>query len=235
MKRTILTGLAVLMTGALPAAGFAQETQPAPVQVSPAAPAGAAAAPAAPAKKKAGKKKTAKKAAAKVEAPAVIQEPAPAAVAAAEIPQVPQVEAAPAAVSEPVKPEAARRSACPSCFQPLLAGYNEIVADLKPWMEEMDVQAGALDFRLSAIQKRINEKDDAIEKAKLGTDKKEVKAAVKALGKERKTFLNEYTDTRDEKEKFYATFSEEVEKKIEAYNKMIEVKKQMALSAASSQ
>ena len=238
MKKIIVTGFALLMAGTLFAPAFAQEAQPAPVQASPAAPDAAAVTPAAPVKKKAGKKKTVKKAAPKAAAEAVSQEPAPAVAAAPEVPQVPQTEAAlavPAVVSEAIKPEAARRSVCPNCFQPLLAGYNEIIVDLKPWMEDMDVKAGALAQNLSDIQKKINGKDDEIERAKLGPDKKAAKETVKNLNKERKTFLKEYSNASDEKDKFYKKFSKEAEKKIEGYNKIVESKKQMTLSAASSQ
>jgi hypothetical protein len=235
MKKMIFMVSALLITGALISGAFAQEAQPAKQQAVPAAPAASAVTPAAPAKKKTPKKKIAKE--------------APAPVTVAVVPPFPQVEAAtaapvaasvpvavstPVAVSVPVKAEPpARPPACPGCFQPLLAGYIDIIADLKPWMEEMDVQASDLDSRLSEIQKRINEKEDAIEKAKLGTNKKEAKAAVKSLGKERKTILKEYTDTRDKKDKFYKTFSKEVEKKMEGYNKITAMKLQMTLSAAS--
>ena len=97
----------------------------------------------------------------------------------------------------------------------------------------MDAKAAAIDQLLSAIQKRINEKDDAIEKAKLGTDKKEVKAAVKSLGKERKMFLNEYAAASDAKAGFYKRFSKEAEKKVDGYNQMVELKLKATLSAAS--
>jgi hypothetical protein len=235
MKKMILSVSVFLMTAALIAPGFAQEAQPAPAQVSPAAPVEAAVTPAVPAKKKAAKKKAAKKAAPKAAAPAAVQEPAPAAVA--EVPQVvPQAEAAPVAsavVSEPVKPEPARRSVCPGCFQPLMAGYNEILGDLKPWIEEMEVKAAAMDQMLSAIQKRINEKDDAIEQAKLGTDKKEVKAALKVLNKERKAFLNEYSDASDAKSAFYRRFAQEAEKRVEGYNKIVELRLKATLSSSA--
>lgn len=237
MKKTIVMASAIFITGALLAPAFAQEAQPAPVQASPAAPDAAAVTPAAPVKKKAGKKKAAKKAAPKAAVEAVSQEPVPAAAAAPEVPQVPQEAAlaVPAVVSEAVKPEVVRRSVCPNCFQPLLAGYNEIIVDLKPWMEDMDVKAGALAQNLSDIQKKINGKDDEIERAKLGPDKKAAKETVKTLNKERKAFLKEYSNASDEKDKFYKKFSKEVEKKIEGYTKTVESKKQMTLSAASSQ
>ena len=227
MKNIMPAVFAFLITAALPAPGFAQETQPVQAQVNPAAPA-------APAKKKAAKKKAAKKAAPEAEAPAVVQEPAPATVV--EVPQVPQAEAAPVApavVSEPVKPEPARRSVCPGCFQPLPAGYDEILADLKPWIGEMEVKAAAMDQVLSAIQKRINEKDDAIEQAKLGTDKKEVKAALKVLNKERKALLNEYSAASDARSAFYKRFAEEAEKRVEGYNKLVELRLQATLSSSA--
>ena len=64
--------------------------------------------------------------------------------------------------------------------------------DLAPWTEKMEAQAAAFNSELSAIQKQINEKDTAIEQVRLGTDKKEVKAAIKSLTKERKLFLKDY-------------------------------------------
>jgi hypothetical protein len=127
----------------------------------------------------------------------------------------------------------APRSACPHCFQPLLAGYKGIIADLAPWMEEMDAQAALLDQKLSEIQKQINEKDDAIEKARLITDKKEMKAAVKSLTKEHKQLMNEYSGASDRKDAFYKKFSKEIEKKAEGYNKTAEQKLRETLSAAS--
>ena len=247
LKKMILIGSALLIMGALVAPGFSQEEQPAQEQMSPAAPAVEAVKAIVPMKKKMVRKRRVKKVpaqrpVAQVELKAVVNqepEPAPAPAVVTEVPQVPQVQqveiatVAPAAVIAPVTPEPVRRSVCPNCFQPLLAGYNEIVADLKPWMDEMDVKAAALDQRLSDIQKQINEKDDSIEKAKLGTDKKEAKAAVKSLGKERKMFLKEYAAASDEKDEFYKRFSKEVEKKIEGYNKIVEAKLKMTLSAAS--
>lgn len=158
---------------------------------------------------------------------------------AAVVPAAPQGEtapAAPAAVSAPAAPAApaaARSQSCPNCFQPLLAGYNEIITDLKSWMDEMGAKAADLDRRLSEIQKRIDEKDDAIEKAKAGTDKKAAKAAVKALNKERKLVLKEYTNANDERDEFYKKFSKEAEKKVESYNAITAAKLQMTLSAAS--
>lgn len=242
MKKIMLMASALLITGALLTPAFAQEEQPAQAQASPEAPATETVKPAVPVTKKTvRKKKSVKKApaqqpAVEVPAQAVSQAPVPVAVAAAEAPQVPQVEAAtvaPVAVSTPVKPEVARRSTCPNCFQPLLAGYNGIISDLKPWIDEMEVRAAALDQRLSDIQQRIDEKDAAIEKARLITDKKEAKAAVKSFSKERKIFLTEYTDASDEKDEFYKKFSKEIEKKIEGYNKTVEVKLKTTLSAAS--
>ena len=205
MKKMIMIASALLITGALSPA-FAQEGPPTQAKVS---------------------------------------APAPALVTPVEVPQIPQVElatAAPAASSETVKPAAAieavkpaeaQLSACPHCFQPLLAGYSGIVAELRPWMEEMEVKAAAFDHRLSAIQKQINEKDDAIEKAKLGTDKKAMKAAVKLLTKEHKLLMKEYTMASEGKEAFYKKFSKEIEKKTERYDKIVESKLRETLSAAS--
>jgi hypothetical protein len=239
MKKMTRIASAFLMSVALYASVFAQEAQPVQAQVSPAAPTAADAKPAAPVTKKAAQKKPAKKVpaqqpAAEAAVKAVIAETAPAAVA--EVPQPPQVAVATdavAAVSAPVKSEAAPLSSCPHCFRPLLAGYNGIIADLKPWMDEMDVQAADLDHRLSAIQKRINEKDNAIENARLGTDKKVRKAAVKNLNKEHKLLLKEYAAASDEKDAFYKKFSREIEKKTEGYNKIVEEKLKETMAAAS--
>ncbi len=64
-------------------------------------------------------------------------------------------------------------------------------------------------------------------------DKKEVKAAVKSLGKERKAFLKEYTGASDEKDEFYKKFSNEAGEKVEGYNQIVQVKLKMTRSAAS--
>ncbi len=240
MKKISLMAAALLITGSLLVPAFAQDETPAQGQESAAEPAAAPAKPVVHVRKKVRRKKVAKKApaqqpAAQAAATPVAREPEPAAAPAAPAPQVRQIEtatAAPAAVSAPVIAEAPRRSACPNCFQPLLAGYNDIISELKPWMDEMDVQASDFERRLSAIQKHIDEKDDAIEKAKLGTDKHEVKAAVKDLSRERKTFLKDYSEVRDEKEDFYKQFSKEIEKKIEGYNKTVKLKLKITQAAA---
>jgi len=239
MKKITLAASALLIAASLSAPVFAQDESPAQAQESAAAPAAAPAKPAVRVRKKVRRKKNVKKAqtqqpAAPVAVKPVSVEPEPV-VAPAAVPQAPKVEtatAAPAAVSAPVIAEAPRRSACPNCFQPLLAGYNDIISELKPWMDEMDVQASDFERRLSAIQKHIDEKDDAIEKAKLGTDKHEVKAAVKDLSRERKTFLKDYSEVRDEKEDFYKQFSKEIEKKIEGYNKTVKLKLKITQAAA---
>lgn len=231
MKRIIVTVSALLIAGRLFAAGAAQQVNPAQPEAVAAAPDAAVVKAAAPVKKKAVKK------AGSPAAPAVTKAAiAPAVSAAAEVKQSALPEIVPivsAQAEAPEKPAVARIQACPGCFQPLLDGYNGIIADLKPWMDERDAMALDLDRRLSEIQKRINEKDDAIEQAKLGADKKAAKAAVKSLNKERKAILKEYTDTNDKKDGFYKTFSSEVEKKVEGYNKIAAVKLQMTLSAAS--
>jgi len=236
----ITTVCAILISGALAAPAFAQEGQPGQAAVSPAA-AAPAEKPAAPVKIKTPKKKTAEKPqakepAAEAAAPAVSQAPALPAPAAEAPPliEAPTVApAAPAPVSEAVKPAAPAPSPCPHCFQPLLAGYKGIIEDLNPWMEGMDAQAAALDGKLSAIQRQINEKESAIENARRGTDKKAMKEAVKSLTKERKLLLKEYTTASEEKDAFYKKFSKEVEKRTEGYNKIVESKLNETLSAAS--
>jgi hypothetical protein len=227
MKKMIVMASVLLITGRLFAAGIDQQAPPTQTETEAAAPDAAAVPAVVPIKKKA-----------RVQQPAAVsQDPEPAAAAAVvSVPPIVPVEeatAVPAAVSAPAAPEAVRPQACPNCFQPLLAGYNEIIADLKSWMDGMDAQAADLDRRLSEMQKRIDEKDDAIEKAKLGTDKKAAKTAVKALNKERKMELKEYAGASDEKDRFYKKFSKEAEKKVEGYNKITAAKLRITLSAAS--
>ena len=234
MKEIIILAYAILIGGALCASSSAQEAPAAPAQVSPAAP---AATPAAPVKKKTAKKKRAKtapKAPAAAAAVPVSPEPVQVSTPAAEVPpaKVDVATAEPAAAAE-AAPAAPPPSVCPHCFQPLLAGYKGILSDLDPWMREMDARAAALDQKLSAIQKQINGKDDAIEQAKLGTDKKAMKAAVKSLAKEHKLLMKDYSAASDEKDEFYETFSKEIEKKARGYNKIIESKLGETLSAAS--
>ena len=169
--------------------------------------------------------------------PAPVPAVAPAAAEAAPAPQpeiaAPAPEAKPAPAAEPVKPAAARRSSCQACFQTLPTGYGKITAELQPWLTEMEAQAADLDQRLSDIQKQIDGKDEAIEKARLITDKKESKAAVKNLGKERKALLKEYSGASDQKDDFYKQFSKEVEKRTLAHLKLLEESLQATLSAAS--
>lgn len=144
----------------------------------------------------------------------------------------PAPEATPAPAAEPA-PAAARRSSCQACFQTLPASYGKITAELQPWLTEMENQAAGLDQRLSDIQKQIDGKDEAIEKARLITDKKESKAAVKNLGKERKALLKEYSGASDQKDDFYKQFSKEVEKRTLGHLKLLEDSLQATLSAAS--
>lgn len=243
MKLKALIISFIFTAGGPAAAAFALDAQPAKAQpgteanAAPAAIAVKAAAPA-PEKKVIPAVKAAKKPAVKQAAPeaAALQKPEQqlsTAAAAAQARQIDMATAAPVAVSAPVKPEPAVHSSCPYCFEPLLAGYNGIIADLKPWMQEMDLQAAAFDQKLSAIQKQIDGKDDGIAKAKLDPDKKAGKAAAKALSKERKQLLNEYSDERDAKDKFYKKFSKDVEKKMKGYNRIVEEKLRTTLSAAS--
>jgi len=237
MKKNTTILCAFLISVALAAPSFAQGEKPGQAQVSPAE-AAPAVKPAAPVKPKAPKKKIAKKTqikepAAETAAAAASQAPTPVPAPAVASQQVEAATVAPAAVSEAVKPESAPPSACPHCFQPLLAGYKGIIDDLDPWMGEMNVQAAALDQKLSAIQKQINEKESAIETARLGTDKKARKEAVKGLTRERKQLLKEYSAASGEKDAFYKKFSKEVEKRTEGYNKIVESKLNETLSAAS--
>ncbi len=238
MKKMIVMVSAFLIAGRLFAAGIAKQAQSSQAETGFAAKDAAAVKTAVAADKKAVQKAGVPASQSQLTAvtPAS-QVPAPTdAAEIAAVPQSPQAETAavaPALAAAPVKPAAARLQACPGCFQPLLEGYNGIIADLKPWMEDMEAQAEGLDRKLSEIQKRINEKDDAIEKAKTGTDKKEAKAVVKSLHKERKTILKEYTGTSDKKDEFYKKFSKEAEKKMKDYNKIVAMKLQMTLSAAS--
>lgn len=258
MKKTLLTAFALFLTGALLAPASAQEADAGQAQAA-AAPAPATETPPAPAIKKQAKKKPAKKAVEQqaAAAPAAVPvpaaeaagtasgEPAPAAAvvpapvpapaaAAAEAAATPRPEtAAPAPAAEPAKPMTARRSSCQACFQTLLSGYGNITAELKPWMAEMEGQAADLDQRLSDIQKRIDGKDGDLEKARLIANKKESKAAVKNLGKERKALLKEYSEAADQKEDFYKKFSKEVEKRTQAHLKLLEDSLRATLSAAS--
>lgn len=236
MKKMTILVYVFLISGALLATSFAQEGQPSGQQVAPAA---QAEKPAAAVKKQTPRakrvKKTLNKPAAETAAKAGGQGTVQIATRTAEVPlaQVNAATAAPAAVSEAVKPKPGTLSSCPHCFQPLVAGYSGILAELNPWMEEMDVRAADLDHKLSAIQKRINEKDSAIENAKLGTDKKAMKAAVKSLNKEHKLLEKEYDKASEEKDAFYEKFSKEIEKKTEHYNKIMGSKLKETLSAAS--
>jgi hypothetical protein len=244
MKKTVLMASAFLIAGAAFAPGFAQEEKSAQEeQAQLAIPASEAAKPAEPAKKKPIRKKRAKKAPVKPmvsesEFKTADQAPAKAPALAAEVPQTTQVSAvssAPVADTAALKPEAPPPSSCPDCFQPLPIGYESIIADLKSWTAELETQAAIFDLTLSAVQKQIDEKDNAIEKARLGTDKKAVKAAVKSLTKERKLFLKEYTAESDKKTEFYKQFAKEAEKKIDYYNKMVEEKLKQAQASALQQ
>ncbi|MCX5791349.1 MAG: hypothetical protein NTY45_03900, partial [Elusimicrobia bacterium] len=158
---------------------------------------------------------------------------APAVAAAPEISTAPVAAAAPVAPAA-VKPANTRPQSCPNCFLPLLTGYNSIVDELKTWTDEMAAQATALDQTLSDIQGRIDEKDNAIAKARLGTDKKAVKAEVKGLTKERKLLLKEYSAASDKKADFYKQFSDEIEKRTNNYNKAT-LKKLGEAQAAAAQ
>lgn len=232
MKKITLIAASFLIAAALLAPVSAQEAPAAPAQAAVSAPS----VPAAPANKKTAKPKRAKKAQVKepAAAPAAVQETVQVSTPAAEVPPAPETAApAPAPVVEAPKPAPGTLSSCPHCFQPLVAGYKSILADLEPWMEKADVQAAEFDHRLSAIQKQINEKEKAIEEAKLDADRKAVKAAVKALTKEHKQLLKEYGTAADQKETFYKKFSKVIEKKTEGYNKTIESKLRETLSAAS--
>ncbi|MGD9642586.1 MAG: hypothetical protein AB7V08_07580 [Elusimicrobiales bacterium] len=256
MKKILTAVFAVFVTGALLAPARAQEgaagqAEAAAVPVQ----APAAETPPAPEMKKKAKKKPAKKAAKKQAAPPPAAEPVPAAAAgtasgetlpaaaapaaavAVPVPQpetaAPAPEAKPIPAAEPAIPAAARRSSCQACFQTLPVGYGKITAELQPWLTEMEVQAADLDQRLSDIQKQIDGKDEAIEKARLITDKKESKAAVKNLGKERKALLKEYSGASGRKDDFYKQFSKEVEKRTRAHIKLLEDSLQATLSAAS--
>lgn len=167
--------------------------------------------------------------------PAVKAEPVKTPVAAAEAPQTPAVAAAPAAADAVKQTESALPQSCPNCFLPLPAGYKSIMDELTPWTAEMAAQATDCDRVLSSIQKQINEKEKAIESAKLGTEKKAVKAAVKSLTKERKILLKEYSAENDKKTAFYKQFSKELAKKADAYNKIVIRKLKEAQSAAAMQ
>ena len=109
MRITMAVGFMFMIMGAPLAPSFAQENEPAQErQESQAAPADAAS----------------------VSAPASSEVPSePAGVNTSAAPSAPVEEPAPA--SAPAKPEISRPNPCPGCFQPLLAGYNEIIADLK--------------------------------------------------------------------------------------------------------
>lgn len=258
MKKILIAVFAVFVTGALLAPARAQEGAAGQTEAAAApVPAPAAETPPAPAMKKKARKKPAKKAVEQqtAAAPAAVTVPAaeaagtatgetapadaapvpvPAPDAAAEVAAAPQpAVSAPVPAAEPVKPAAARRSSCQACFQTLPAGYGKITAELQPWLTEMENQAADLDQRLSDIQKQIDGKDAAIEKARLITDKKESKAAVKNLGKERKALLKEYSEASDQKDDFYKQFSKEVEKRTLGHLKLLEDSLQATLSAAS--
>lgn len=260
MKKILTAVFAVFVTGALLAPAGAQDGAVGQAEAAAApTPAPAAETPPAPEMKKKAKKKPAKKVAvqqaAAVPVPAAEAagtasgEPAPADAVQAPVPApvAAPVPAPPAAVAVPVPqpvipapapetkpaPAAARRSSCQACFQTLPAGYEKITAELKPWLTEMESQAADLDQRLSDIQKQIDGKDDALEKARLITDKKESKAAVKNLGKERKALLKEYSAASDQKDDFYKRFSKEVEKRTLGHLKLLEDSLQATLSAAS--
>lgn len=255
MKKILMAVFAVFVTGALLAPAMAQEADAGQAQAAAAAAAPAAETPPAPAMKKKAKKKPAKKAAGQQAAapaaapvpaaaagdasgetaPAAVPAPVPAPVPAApaEAAPAPQAEiAAPVPAAEPA-PAAARRSSCQACFQTLPAGYGKISAELKPWMAEMEGQAADLDQSLSDIQKRIDGKDGDIENARQIANKKESKAAVKNLNKERKALLKEYSKAADQKADFYKQFSKEVEKRTRAHLKLLEDSLRATLSAAS--
>jgi hypothetical protein len=210
MKKILMGVFAVFVTGALLAPARAQEAAAGQAEAAAAAPAAVA---------------------------APVPAPAAAAVEAAPAPQpetaAPATEAKPVPAAEPVKPAAARRSSCQACFQTLPAGYGKINAELQPWLTEMEFQAADLDQRLSDIQKQIDGKDEAIVKARQIANKKESKAAVKNLGKERKALLKEYSGARDRKDDFYKQFSKEVEKRTLAHLKLLEDSLRATLSAAS--
>ncbi|HAN05932.1 MAG TPA: hypothetical protein DCW72_03875 [Elusimicrobia bacterium] len=259
MKKILMAVFAFFVTGALLAPARAQEGAAGQAEAAAApVPAPAVETPPDPAMKKKAKKKAAKKAAEQqaAAAPAAVPvpaaeaagaasgEPAPADAVQAPVPApvpapaaaavaAPQPEAAAPAPEAKPAPVTARRSSCQACFQTLPAGYDGILAELKPWLTEMENQAADLDQRLSDIQKQIDGKDDAIEKARLITDKKESKAAVKNLGKERKALLKEYSGASDQKDDFYKQFSKEVEKRTLAHLKLLEDSLQATLSAAS--
>jgi Sec-independent protein translocase protein TatA len=169
------------------------------------------------------------------EPPAEKEQPAKETAQAAEASQTPEAAPAQAVVSETVKAESARPLSCPNCFLPLLTGYTNIMNELKSWTAEMETQAADHDLALSAIQKRIDAKDDEIAKAKLGTEKKTVKAAVKSLTKEHKLLLKEYGAANDKKTEFYKQFSKEIAKKTEDYNKIALENLKQVQSAASLQ
>lgn len=257
MKKILMAVFAVFVTGALLAPARAQEAAAGQPEAAAApVPAPAAETPPAPAMKKKAKKKPAKKAVEQqtAAAPAAVPVPGaeaagtasgetapvdaapvpvPAPAAAAVAVPVPQpVIPAPAPETKPV-PAAARRSSCQACFQTLPAGYEKITAELKPWLTEMENQAADLDQRLSDIQKQIDGKDADIEKARQIANKKESKAAVKNLGKERKALLKEYSAASDQKDDFYKQYSKEVEKRTQAHLKLLEDSLQATLSAAS--
>lgn len=243
MKISLIIISALLLACAAPAA------QAEPPVSRPAA--GAAPKPARPAKKKKIRKRVRKAPAQPpAAAGAVIAVPAAAAgtppdetaagsAAPEEAPQAANAaEEAPLQADEPAGAaamSAARPKACPHCFEPLAAGYKGILSDLEPWTAGMEAQAAALNSELSAIQKQINAKDDAIEEAKLGTDKKASKAAVKALTKDRKQLLKEYSAASGKKASFYKQYSKELEIRTKRYNKITEEKLQEALSAASQE
>ena len=258
MKKILMAVFAVFVTGALLAPARAQEGAAGQAEAAAVpTPAPAAEMPPAPAMKKKARKKPAKKAVEQQAAPAPAAVPVPAAeaagiatgetapaaapvpvpvpaAAAAEVVAVSQpAVSAPVPAAEPAKPAAPRRSSCQACFQTLPAGYGKITAELQPWLTEMENQAADLDQRLSDIQKQIDGKDAAIEKARLITDKKESKAAVKNLGKERKALLKEYSAASDRKDDFYKQFSKEVEKRTLSHIKLMEDSLQATLSAAS--
>lgn len=257
MKKILMAVFAVFVTGALLAPARAQEGAAGQAEAAAApVPAPAAETPPAPAIKKKAGKKPAKKAVEQQTAAAPAAVPVPAAEAAgtaagetapadaapvpvpapaaAEVVAAPQpAVSAPVPAAGPVKPAAARRSSCQACFQTLPAGYGRITAELQPWLTEMENQAADLDQRLSDIQKQIDGKDADIEKARQIANKKESKAAVKNLGKERKALLKEYSEASDQKDDFYKQFSKEVEKRTLGHLKLLEDSLQATLSAAS--
>ena len=121
---------------------------------------------------------------------------------------------------------------CPNCFSPLLTGYQDIMDELKSWTTAMETQATECDQAILDLQKQIDAKENELTQAKLGTEKKAVKAAVKALTKERKQLAKDQSAATAKKAAFYKQFSKDISKKTADYNKIASDKLKEAKTAA---